>query len=473
MVTVSKFGGSCLDTPDDFRRAAELVATEPGPRVIVLSAVQGVTSSIESLLDQGVLTEPRIARLLEDLRHRHVALADALVTEESVHRVVREQLDEKLHRLERLLFGIQCTGELTKRSRDLALSFGERLAVPVFVGLLQSREIPAVGMDADKIGILTDGQFGNATAEIPEIVKRLNASIWTALRAGWTVVVQGFYGSDVKGNVTTFGRGGSDYSAAVVAAALPADRLEVWKHVDGFLTADPQLVPEARKIPVLTYREAAELAYFGAKILHPRTVEPLLGRAIPLTIRNVRDPGSGTLVVDGHREDGGEVRSIAANAHVGAVDVSGSGIGYKPGVLGQLADAVGRAGVNITSVITAQTSITVLVDRKDLPAAAQVARDLGGVVERVQVREDLSIIAIVGEGILAIRGLGARALGALAGGGVNVEMISAGACESAVYFVVREADLRPGVRALHREFFGAPAPEASEESAAVPAASPG
>lgn len=242
----------------------------------------------------------------------------------------------------------------------------------------------------------------------------------------------------------------------MVAAALDAERLDIWKDTAGFMSADPRLVPEARLIAVLSYEEAAELAYFGAKILHPRTVEPARRRKMKIAIKNTLAPDAeGSLITARSPRPRSVIKSVAYDTDIGILKVHASGVGARPGILGKVASCIAGHGINIKSVVTSQTCISLLLARRDMDAARQA---LMGIRPRpfrkVDRLEDVALIGIVGDGLLHREGIAARCFTAVADCRVNVEMISFGPSRAALYFLVKEKDLASGVNAIHSTFFG-------------------
>jgi aspartate kinase len=359
-------------------------------------------------------------------------------------------------RLERLLHGIVLTEEITPRTRDLALSFGERLSAPLLAGALSSSGFNSRAVEADKAGLLTDGEFGNASVDPHANRSGFRRHVGALADAGIIPVVTGFFGANAQGRTTTFGRGGSDYSAAVIAAIFEAESLDIWKDVDGFMTADPKVIPFARTIERLSYQEAAELAYFGAKVIHPRTVEPLRTNSIPIRVLNsFKRDEPGTVIAGQAREVPDAIKSVAYTTDIAVLKIHGVGVGFKPGVLNDLAGALAAKGINIKSVITSQTCISLLLEGRDLRGAHEALKALGShIVENLEDVTDIALVGVVGEGIVRTKGLAARAFTSVAKENVNVLMISAGASSAAYYFVVRKEDLDKVVKAVHAEFFG-------------------
>lgn len=267
-------------------------------------------------------------------------------------------------------------------------------------------------------------------------------------------MVTGFFGRTPSGRVSTFGRNGSDYSAAVLARLLQATRLEIWKDVDGFMSADPRAVPAARPVESLSWREAAELSYFGAKILHPLTTEPLRGAGVDVRVRNLRQPERpGTHIGEEGAETAAAVKSVTLNQAIALLRVHGAGVGFRPGIIGEIGARLASRSINILSVITAQTCINLLLERGDGEPAMAALAGLDGVVERLELETDRALLGVVGEGLRRRDGVLARVCGAVAGERVNVEMAAAGASDVAYYLVVDAARGGRALAAVHREFF--------------------
>jgi aspartate kinase len=309
-----------------------------------------------------------------------------------------------------------------------------------------------------QIGLVTDGRYGDATANITLAAGNLHKHIDPVLKNKGIAVVPGFYGISAQGQITTFGRGGSDYSAAVIAAALGAETLEVWKDVDGFMSADPQMVPEAELIPRLSYAEAAELSYFGARILHPRTVEPVRKKKIPIVIKNTLAPDNpGSLINSKSPRHRTVIKSVAHDTDIGILKVHASAVGARPGILARVAGQITENGINIKSVVTSQTCISLLFSKEDVEKARLALKELKPrPYRRIEKLEHVALIGIVGEGLLKKKGIAARCFTAVAGCNVNVEMISFGPSKAALYFLVKMADLPRAITAIHSTFFPDP-----------------
>ncbi|MDR2900540.1 MAG: aspartate kinase [Treponema sp.] len=450
---VVKFGGSNLKTISDIERSAKIVKVYNQHIVVVVSALYGVTNTIAKAMSEALLSPDEAGKIMHNLRLTHFEAADACVTDASEKQSLLETIDTRLTELERLLKGIHYIGAVPDFTHDKILSYGERLAAPLVAAILRSQGIAAREMMPETIGLITDGKYGNATADLAASSPLLK----DALSFKETAVVPGFYGIAKDGGCAIFGRGGSDYTAAVIARCVGASSLDLWKDVDGFLSSDPRIVPESHTIPFLSYAEAAELSYFGAKILHPRTVEPLEDMFIPIRVMNVESP-AGTIepftVVSSHQDKNETksdvIKSVASSDDVGILRIEGPGVGSRPGILAWAAGRLDAASVNISSVITAQTCINLIFKKDDLAKALAVlkADSIGGVIA-VEAIEDCAMVAAVGSGIRDSIGAGSAMLKALADEGINVILAQAGASPVAMYVLVKNRDRENAVRAIH------------------------
>jgi aspartate kinase len=453
---VMKFGGGCLKNAETLGRVIDIIVRERRKPAVVVSALQGVTdelieSAAAAAKDERTIPD-RIARLWD--RHRRVA--ERAVRDDAARVVTLRALGAALLKAERLLYGIAYTSETGPAIRNQVLSYGERLAARLVAGAVRSRGIPARPLDSDRIGMKTDDNLENATVDLARFRRSFRRTAVEIRRGLYVPVVTGFFGATSEGRVSLFGRNGSDYSAAVLAHGLEARSLEIWKDVGGFMSADPEAEKAARKIDRLSYYEAAELSYFGARILHPRTLEPLTDRTAEVRIKSLADPDDpGTAIEHRAPVRRNVVKSVTANERISLLRIHGPGVGHKPGIIGGLGRRLAEHRINIYSIITAQTCINVLIDRKDARRAYQILRDdRNGVIARIDLEEDVALVAVVGEGMIERRGVAARVFSAVAQAGINVEMISSGASEVATYFIVDRKDAARAVRALHREFFG-------------------
>jgi len=452
---VMKFGGGCLTNAEGFDRVAKIIQSEKSPPFIVVSAISGVTDLLIQSIQKGRENEKAISGSIDSLRKIHRSLAEEMIKSAKLKQQFSHKLETTLGKIEKVITGIAYIGETTPAARNHVLSYGERLAAALLSTVLEDRGMRACALETDKIGLITDDNFENATADLDLFRKNFQKITRQLGKTNTLPVITGFFGISEGGKITTFGRNGSDYSASVVANAVRATVLEIWKDVDGFMSADPKILKSAQRIDRLSYYEAAELSYFGAKILHPRALEPLAGMNISVRIKNLYDPGRpGTEIMPDGIERKDVIKSVTCNRQIAMLRIHGPGVGYKPGIIGRIGQRLADRGINIFSVLTSQTCINLLVDKKDARQSYRELREMeGGVIGRIDLEEDIALIAAVGEGILNRRGLAARIFTSVSKAGVNVEMISTGASEVATYFVVRNADTEKTIHALHHEFF--------------------
>ena len=455
---VIKVGGGCLKGEETIKQILDLIATRGRGNIFVVSALNGVTNFLLQGMTKALDDEENIPVIIEELREKHIWVARHLVCGDENLKNFTVDFSRSLKKLERLFYGLNFTKEITPRMYDVISCFGERFAVELLAYTLRCWGVPARYCMPHEIGLVTDGKFGDATANLPQTAKNFEKTIKPLLNEESILLIPGFFGVSEKGDITTFGRGGTDYSAAVVAAVLNAEKLEIWKDVEGFMSADPKFVSEAQLIPVLSYEEAAELAYFGAKILHPRTVEPIRKKRLEIEIRNTLHPDApGTLITTTSPKPKSLIKSVAHNPDIGIIKVHSSGVGARPGILGQVANRIAESGLNIKSVVTSQTCISLLLDFKDLDAGYQSLKSMKSKpYQRIEKLEDVSMIGIVGEGILHRKGIAAKCFTAVAECDVNIEMISFGPSRAALYFLVNNEDLRDAVNAIHTTFFSTP-----------------
>lgn len=453
---VMKFGGGCLRDRDHFLKVANIITAEKEKTAVVISAVYGITNLLTDAIQLAVKSEKHVPDLIKKTRVKHKKIATEILNDDGLRTELFKNMETRIKKLERLLYGISYTEEISSAVKAHILSFGERLATLLLAALIKEKGKKSLPMEADSIGIVTDQSFENATALLPEVNRNLVKNVTPFVNDGIIPIITGYFGRSKEGKITTFGRNGSDYSAAVVANALDADVLEIWKDVNGFMSTDPKIVSEAKNIDRLSYYEAAELSYFGAKILYPRTVEPLIAKGIPLHIKNLHDPGhSGTLIQNGSKERKNIVKSITYNRNISVLKIYGPGVGYKPGIIAEVGGILSTMGINIYSVFTSQTCINLLLDKSDSRRGYEALQTLtGGVIERISREEYIALVSVVGKGILKRRGVAAKVFSAVARENINVKMISSGASEVASYFIVLEKDLEQTIRAVHREFFG-------------------
>ncbi|MEM2944191.1 MAG: aspartate kinase [Methanomassiliicoccales archaeon] len=452
---VMKFGGSSLADAKSMLGVGKIIVGDPEPKAVVVSAIQGITDAIVSFVSQTRRDE-EIEGFINQLKERHLAILGGVARAVDVKQRAISLLLEKIAKLEKVLYGINYLEELTPRSMDLVQSFGERFSVILVSAMLQDMGLNAVPVDADELGIIAVGPYGNSIADLHETQKSAAPKLMEMIGKQEVPIITGFFGRTKEGHVAVFGRNGSDYSASVVANVIGAKTLEIWKDVDGFMSVDPKFVPDAVMIENLSYDEAAELSYFGAKVLHPRTVEPAREKNIVIKVRNVFKPEKeGTTIRPSGIERAGTIKSISYMKDMAVIKVYGAGAAHKFGILSSISQKLSEAGVNIFSIATSQTCIAMLVDKKSLGRAEKALEHLEpGLVDHIETTDDIALLCVVGEGLGYRKGIAARVFTAVSKEGVSIGMISAGASMVAYHFTVDTKDLQKTIRAIHEEFFG-------------------
>jgi len=452
---VVKFGGSNLKRKEDTAALIKVLELYGQPVVIVVSALYGVTDTLVKAMKAVTGNEETIAEYIAELIGIHQQVVDLYIHTES-HRIeVLQALTRRVEELEKFLRGIHCIGEAPDFVEDRVLSYGERLSSLVLTSILKERQIPCTECLPESLGLFTNGEFRNATVDFARSEKIVRA----ALAEDITYIIPGFYGISHDAKVTLLGRGGSDYTAAAIARCIDAASVDLWKDVQGFMSADPKLVYRPEVIDQLSYNEAAELSYFGARIAHPRTFEPLAEKKIPVRLFNitaVTDPLKPVTVISEVCEITDKVvKSVTFSDDFGVLKLHGAGVGIKPGILARTALKLTEAGINIKSVVTSQTCIKILLSLEDLRRGLLLTESLGlTAVDRITVQDEISLIAVVGEGLLERPGIAARVLSSISAHGINVLTISAGASNTAIYFIIAKSSRKQAIQAIHDEFFG-------------------
>jgi aspartate kinase len=434
---VMKFGGTSVGVPENFERATRLVAERvPRDPIVVVSALAGVTNHLVEFCRAADARAGIGARIPE----RHLEHARAIGVDPACLAPLLAAWREEAATLGRR------RKPLGAEERDRVLSFGERLSAELFAAGLRARGVEAAPLLAGDAGLVTDDRFGQAHP-LPEADAALARHL---ARRPPVPVVTGFLGRTADGRITTLGRGGSDYSAALVGAALGAEEIQIWTDTSGMLSADPGIVPEARPVPRLSFAEASELAYFGARVLHPKTLLPAMERGIAVRVLNTarpEHPGSLVTATAESGEGAWRVKSIASKKGITAVTIASTRMLLAHGFLARVFEVFGRHHVVVDLVTTSEVSISVTVD--DTSRLEAAIADLEG-IGRVEIRRGLAVVAVVGEGAPQQIGLAGHVFTLLGGVSVGVEMISQGASRVNLSFVVREEDADRAVRLLHR-----------------------
>ncbi len=458
---VLKFGGTSVGDADAIERLAAIVRREQGDDrdrtgarggregvAVVVSALAGATDCLLGIADSAQSGQPGPALdLVGSLRARHLAVARAVAGEDRVGDLCVE-IDDQFERLCAVVRSLAVLREVAPRSLDAVAALGEILSSRIVAAALSARGLPAEWIDPRGL-ILTDNSFTTALPLLPESFARVSATLAPLIAAGHVPVTGGFVAATAEGVTTTLGRGGSDYSASIIGAGLAADEIQIWTDVDGMLTADPRVYPAPQLVPQLSFAEAAELAYFGAKVLHPKTIHPALARAIPVRILNSRRPeGPGTRIVARPDARLGPVAAFACKRQVTVIDVTSGRMLEAHGFLRRLFQVFELHQTSVDVVTTSEVSVSVTVD--DVRRLEAIVEDLSDFAD-VVTEDRLALLGIVGDNLHADPGTFARIVGAL--GRVPLKLVSQAASRRNVTIVLPDAELAGAVARLHKVFF--------------------
>jgi aspartate kinase len=466
--TIMKFGGTSVEGATAFKNAAGIVFDRQALRpVVVVSAMAGFTDALILSVQEALTGEVAAgAESLEKHFDRHLRVVDALLSSEATR--MRELMAKSRVELKELLnaAAAEAAGDNLNESRkrrkffeDAVVSYGERLSAALLAAVLIENQVVCTDVDARRC-IITDDEHGCATPLMDETVRSTRRQLEPLIACGCTPVLGGFIGATVDGVTTTLGRGGSDYTAAIIGAALEAKEIQIWTDVPGVLTADPRLVATARTVPHLPFEEAAELAYFGAKVLHPKTLHPAIERDIPVRICNSRaQEGGSTLVVGESKRSSETVKAIAHKTGVTTIQVTSTRMLGAYGFLRALFAVFAEHKTAVDVVTTSEVSVSLSLD--DTTSLGEIVAELEK-LGTVSVEERRAILCVVGEGLRTTPGIAARIFSTISD--INVSLISQGASRINLTFAVEEERVRETVARLHKEFFeGAESEDALRE----------
>jgi aspartate kinase len=458
---VMKFGGTSVGSAEAIAQATSIVQqylTAWERIVVVVSAMRGVTDA----LIQGALTaaggdDETYPGIVSDLRVRHTLAVAELVDNPDQRTALLKIIDAYLDEFATLCHSVHVLGEVTPRAMDAISSLGERINARIVAARLVDQGVDARAMDATEL-VITDRRFQQATPLMDATQIRVHAHLEPLLDDGVVPVVTGFIGATEDGITTTLGRGGSDYSASILGAALNADEVWTWTDVDGVLTTDPRIAPDAHVIPELSYSEVGELAYFGAKVLHPKTIRPVVEQDIPLWVKNTFNPTCpGTRIVSQPKSTPGTVKAVTVIKGLSMVTVEGRGMMGVPGIAARTFAAVASQGANVLMISQASSeqSICFVIPTVDVPPVIQaleasLALELSRRdIDRVWSMDDVVIVSAVGAGMRGTPGVAAGLFNALADDGINVIAIAQGSSECSISLVIDAQQATEAVRQIH------------------------
>ena len=446
---VMKFGGTSVGDAAAIGRLRDIVRRERRPRLLVVSALSGITDQLLRLAHTaGAGADGRLSSMVEEIRTRHGELTAAVV--DGRRQLLLDAVDKTCRELDAMVHAVSKLHELSPRSADAAAAFGESLSSRLVAAALRSVGVEADAIDGTQV-LVTDAQHGRAQPLMEPTTERLRETVCPLLDQGVVPVIGGYVGATAERVTTTLGRGGSDYSAAVFGAALDAEEIQLWTDVDGMLTADPRIVEGARLVPELSFEEASELAYFGAKVLHPATIQPAVGRGIPVRILNARRPdGRGTTIAAQASARATPVTALACKRGLTVIEITSARMLMAHGFLKRLFEVFDRFETPVDVVTTSEVNVSVTID--DPSHLAALVAEVSTFAD-VSTEPDMALLCVVGDSLQADATIFGRVFGAL--DGVACRMVSQSASRRNLTFVLHERDLTRAMTRLHGHFFGA------------------
>jgi aspartate kinase len=462
MRVVMKFGGSLLDNENKLNNVINIIKSYyslDNEIVVIISALHGITDKILDLCNHiKKVNKNSLSLFIKNIEFVHQSLIEKIILDEKEKSKLMQLINNLINEFRDVLLGISILGEVTPKSQDYLLSFGERLSTPIISYALNSAGLKSNYLNGKEVGILTNSHFGDAKPLMDTTKLRIHHKIEPLLREKTIPVVTGFIGCDQNGNITTIGRGGSDYTATIIAAGINADEVWLWNDIDGLMTADPKIVKNAIVLEEVSVLEALELSMFGSKYMHPRALEPVMDSKIAVRIRNANNiDHPGTLITQTPSFNSNKiVKSITVIRNTALIDVSGGELIGTPGTAAKIFDALAKNRVNIMMIsqTPSESSITMVVKKQDIDKAIITLElnFLGKLIKRIDVSENVAVIAVVGLGMRGIKGVAARTFGAVAKRNINVIMITQGSSELNLAFVIEDKNCEEAVNALHQEF---------------------
>ena len=460
---VMKFGGTSVGSPAMHARAVEIISQQARQWdrvVVVVSAMSGVTDDLIT----GAMTASRgddqtYRKLVSQLRSRHSRVVQALVPEAAARKGLQDIIDQHLDEFSSFCSSVHVLGEVTPRAMDAITSLGERINACLAAAFLREQGVPSEAVDAREL-IVTDDKFQNAVPLMDPTRDQVERTLVPLLQSGKVPVVTGFIGATASGVTTTLGRGGSDYSASILGVSLQADEVWIWTDVDGVMTSDPKIVPEAKSLPALSYNEVSELAYFGARVVHPRTIRPAVEHAIPLWVKNTLNPAHPGTRIDSEPEIARRtVKAVTLIDSLSMVNVEGRGMMGVPGIAARTFAAVASQGTSVLMITQASSeqSISFLIPTENVESVLSALREEMALerarkdIERIWSKDDVVIVTAVGVGIRETPGVGARIFGALAKAGINVIAVAQGSSECSISLTIAEDDAARAMRQIHED----------------------
>ncbi len=459
MRLVIKYGGTSISTAKDIQSVAKYINLQSNKHqfLVVCSAISGTTDNLieisESIKKEN---KSKAEQLVSTITNRHKQLAKQTIKKPDVRKKLLTKLDSDFVELLALIDGMVLLGEITPRSMDYLISFGERLSIQLVSSALNDSGKKSTPLTGKEIGIVTDSNFGESKPLMDTTRLRVSKTVDALFSKKIIPVVGGFAGADQHGHVTTFGRGGSDYSATTIGSCIKANEIWLMSDVDGLMTADPKIVKNAKLLKEVSYIEAIEMAQFGAKQIHPRTFEPLLAKKIPMKIRNSFNVKNEGTLVTASSSAKNTVKCVSNVRNNGLIDIQGGSMVGTPGTAAKIFATLAKTGINVMMISQnpSESSITIVVKNTDLDRAVNILEMelLGKIIKKLDVTTGVSIIALIGSGMRGTVGVASKVFGAIEKNKVNVSMITQGSSELNLAFIVKNSDTNAAVRALHNAF---------------------
>ncbi|HUT05839.1 MAG TPA: aspartate kinase [Nitrosopumilaceae archaeon] len=461
MKLVLKYGGTSISSAKDIQNVAKHIQSlsKQNQLVIVCSATSDTTDDLIEI-SQSIKKEnkKKAEQLAKKIVNRHQQLALQTIKKSHIRKKLLQTFDEYFSELIALIDGMVLLGEVTPRSMDYLFSFGERFSIKLISNTINDLGKKSISLTGKEVGIVTDSNFGESKPLMDTTRLRVSKTLESLFLKKTIPVIGGFVGADQHGHVTTFGRGGSDYSATIIGSCIKADEIWLMSDVDGLMTADPKIVKNAKLLNEVSYIEAIEMAMFGAKQIHPRTFEPLLAKKIPMKIRSSFNlKNEGTLVTSSPSvATKNTVKCVSNVSHNGLIDIRGGSMVGTPGTAGKIFSTLANASINVMMISQnpSESSITIVVKNADLDKAVNILETelLGKIIKKLEVTTDMAIIALIGSGMRGTVGVASKVFGSMARNKVNVSMITQGSSELNLAFVVKNSDATTAIQALHDEF---------------------
>jgi aspartate kinase len=458
---VMKFGGTSIADGEMIKNVAKLVKKEKRRKVVVVSAMAGVTDKLINIANKVVdlpnnVVEREVDVFCRELLMQHRSAVMNAITDKRERSSALSQVIELIDKLKVALLGVGYLEDLSPKSLDYIQSFGELLNIITVSCALKSVGVKSVHLTGYEVGIVTDSSFGRAHPIFPKLRKNIPNSITPLIKKGVTPVIAGFVAADEQARITTLGRGGSDYTASLLGRYLKAEEVQIWTDVDGILSTDPKIVKEAELISTLSYIEAMDLAYFGAKVIHSKMIEPAMQAKVAVRVKNTFNPDcDGTLIVSRQKKIEGVIKAVAISKDVVIVNLQGVGMAETPNIAGNVFGALGEGNINVIMISgSSESNLSFVIGEEDVELTLEMLNNALGdnTVRGIEVIRDVAIVTVVGAGMQGTKGIAAAVFTTVAEANANIIMIAQGSSEVNIAFMIRESDVRNVVSTLHNRF---------------------